>query len=53
MNFVLEKWREYQPPFPQKLRQLGDVHRDPSRLVLAEQIGLFPRRYWRAVATDY
>jgi hypothetical protein len=38
MNFVLEKWREYQPPFPQKLRQLGDVHRDPPRLVFGEQL---------------
>jgi hypothetical protein len=24
---------------PQQLRQLGDVHRDPSRLILREQLG--------------
>jgi hypothetical protein len=25
--------------FPQKLRQLGDIAGDPSRLILAEQFG--------------
>jgi hypothetical protein len=26
-------------PLPQQLRQLGDIYRNPSRLILAEQLG--------------
>jgi hypothetical protein len=32
----------------QKLRQLGDIRRDPSRLILAEQLSraATPRTHW-------
>jgi hypothetical protein len=33
MNFVVEKWREYQPPFRKSFRQLCDIRRNPPRLV--------------------
>jgi hypothetical protein len=39
-NEFFSTWRSPSRRLPQKLRQLGDVRRDPSRLVFREQLGL-------------
>jgi len=36
-------WRQASLGFSQKLRQLGDVRRDPPRFVAGEQLGLSVR----------